>query len=387
MLALGLGRFRPRRLGLDREDYFEGRGLAYRLPPIEDIRVKHAVIVGGGDTALDTALSLQQVTHVTVVHRRDEFRAFAHTQGRFEKAGIEVLTNAEVVALNGDEHLESIVVSLTDDSSVEIAADLVLVSIGQVPDLSGVDGWGLGIAGSQIEVDSAMQTGLPGVFAVGDFAAYPGKVKMIATAAAEGGTAAAAAERYLMTPAPAMTSRRIIRTYLAIAATTTLAQSLIWGINTLFLLERRPEHLPGDAGERRLHGGTGVLRGAHRGGRRHAGAPHVVLAGGHRDHGLDAAVPVLRGDEIRRAAVCPGVGAARPGLHLLHRRRRRLDGRRPARGGLRAASSSRSSRATAWSSGCRCSSAPPRAAFSASSPCGSPTRPARRCWCRRCSWA
>lgn len=200
VLALGLGRFTPRRLGLDREEYFLGRGLTYRLPPIEDIRIKHAVIVGGGDTALDTALSLHQVTHVTVVHRRDEFRAFAHTQQRFTKAGIDTITNAEVVALHGGDRLESIVLALTDDSSVEVAADLVLVSIGQVPDLSGIQKWGLGISGPQIDVDSSMQTARPGLFAVGDFAGYPGKVKMIATAAAEGGTAAAAVERYLMTP-------------------------------------------------------------------------------------------------------------------------------------------------------------------------------------------
>lgn len=200
VLALGLGRFKPRRLGIDREEEFNGKGLAYRLPPIEDIRVGNVVIVGGGDTALDTALSLHQVTHVTVVHRRDEFRAFAHTRESFEKAGIDVITNAEVVELSGNERLEAIVVSLADEKSMEIPADLVLVSIGQVPDLSGIGAWGLGISGPQIAVDSSMQTGLPGVFAVGDFAAYPGKVKMIATAAAEGSTAAAAAERYLMTP-------------------------------------------------------------------------------------------------------------------------------------------------------------------------------------------
>ena len=200
VLALGLGRFKPRRLGIDREEEFAGKGLAYRLPPIEDIRVGNVVIVGGGDTALDTALSLHQVTHVTVVHRRDELRAFAHTRDSFAKAGIELLANAEVVELNGDDRLESIVVSLADDRSLQLPADLMLVSIGQVPDLSGISHWGLGINGPRIAVDSSMQTGLPGVYAVGDFASYLGKVKMIATAAAEGSTAAAAAERYLMTP-------------------------------------------------------------------------------------------------------------------------------------------------------------------------------------------
>jgi ferredoxin/flavodoxin---NADP+ reductase len=197
VLALGLGRFTPRRLGLEDEDRYLGRGLAYRLPPIEDIRAKRAIVVGGGDSALDTALSLSEVAEVTVVRRRDEFRAFAHTQDRFAAAGIDVVSTGEVVSLKGEERLQSIVVMRPDESTVELPADLVLVSIGQVPDLSGFKQWGLGLSGSKVDVDSAMGTSIPGVFAVGDFATYPGKVRMIATAVAEGSTAAAAAQRHL----------------------------------------------------------------------------------------------------------------------------------------------------------------------------------------------
>ena len=197
MLALGLGRFTPRRLGLEDEERFLGKGLAYRLPPLEEVRARRAVVVGGGDTALDTALSLREVAEVTVVRRREEFRAFAHTQDRFAEAGIEIVSNGEVSALKGRERLESVVVQRPDGSSIELPADLVLVSIGQVPDLSGFEHWGLGLSGPRIDVDSAMETSVPGVYAVGDFAAYPGKVRMIATAVAEGSTAAAAAQRYL----------------------------------------------------------------------------------------------------------------------------------------------------------------------------------------------
>jgi thioredoxin reductase (NADPH) len=197
VLALGLGRFTPRRLGLEDEDRFLGKGLAYRLPPLEEVRAKRAVVVGGGDTALDTALSLREVADVTVVRRRDEFRAFSHTQDRFAEAGIEVVSNGEVVGLRGGERLESIIVRRPDESSVELPADLVLVSIGQVPDLSGFEHWGLGLPGTSIDVATTMETRLPGVYAVGDFAAYPGKVRMIATAVAEGSTAAASAQRHL----------------------------------------------------------------------------------------------------------------------------------------------------------------------------------------------
>jgi thioredoxin reductase len=197
VLALGLGRFAPRRLGLPDEERFLGNGLTYRLPPLEEVRARRAVVVGGGDTALDTALSLREVADVTVVRRRDEFRAFAHTQDRFAEAGIEVVSNGEVVELKGADRLESIVIRGTDGSTSDLPADLMLVSIGQVPDLSGIAHWDLGLKGTKIDVDSAMETGSPGVYAVGDFAVYPGKVRMIATAVAEGTTAAASAQRYL----------------------------------------------------------------------------------------------------------------------------------------------------------------------------------------------
>ena len=197
VLALGHGRFVPRRLGLDREDTFLGKGFVYRLPPIEQIDVRRAVVVGGGDTAFDTALSLQQVADVTLVHRRDEFSAYAHSQRRASATGLEVVTGGEIVELLGGDHLEAVVVALADGRTVELPADLLLVAIGQVADMSGVESWGLGLRGPRIEVDSTMQTARRGLFAVGDFASYPGKVRMIATAVAEGSTAAASVERLL----------------------------------------------------------------------------------------------------------------------------------------------------------------------------------------------
>lgn len=200
VLALGIGRFRPRRLGLAGEERFLGRGLAYRLPPVEELAAKQAVVVGGGDTAFDIALTLRQVARVTLVHRRDAFSAFAHSQHEAMEAGLEVITGGEVVELRGSERLESVVVALADHRSVELPADLLFVSIGQVPDLSGVESWDLGLGGTHIEVDSSMQTARPGLLAVGDFASYPGKVRMITTAVAEGSTAAASAERFLMSP-------------------------------------------------------------------------------------------------------------------------------------------------------------------------------------------
>jgi len=199
VLALGLGRFTPRRLGLADEQRFEGRGLTYRLPPIDEIESTHAVVIGGGDTALDTALSLRtKIDDVTIVHRREAFSAYAFSQGKLREADVKLVTNGEVVELVGDDALAGIVVSLAGDATIELPADLLLVSIGQVPELRGVEDWDLGISGTKLAVNAAMETETPGVLAAGDFAAYTGKVKMIATAVAEGSTAAASAERYLL---------------------------------------------------------------------------------------------------------------------------------------------------------------------------------------------
>jgi len=114
ILAMGMGRFMPRRLGLPDEARLEGRGLAYRLPPIDEITARHVVVVGGGDSALDTALSLRSIAEVTIVHRREAFSAYAFSQKRLAEADIKLVTNGEIVELVGQDHLERVVVALTD---------------------------------------------------------------------------------------------------------------------------------------------------------------------------------------------------------------------------------------------------------------------------------
>ncbi len=198
ILALGLGRFTPRRLGLADEARYEGKGLTYRLPPIDEVHARHVVVVGGGDSALDTALSLRTVAEVTIVHRREAFSAYAFSQQRLAEADISLVTNGEIVGLAGGDRLERVIIARTDGSTIECPADLLMVSIGQVPELNGIKGWELGLGDSRLTVDSAMAAATAGLFAAGDYADYPGKVKMITTAVGEGSTAASSAERYLL---------------------------------------------------------------------------------------------------------------------------------------------------------------------------------------------
>jgi thioredoxin reductase (NADPH) len=200
LLALGLGRFRPQKLGLKDEYRFAGRGLVYRLPSRDRIAAHHAVVVGGGDTAVDMAIALKAIVpEVTLVHRHTTFRAYPHSLERLAASGVQVMLDAEVVGLGGDVALDHVLVALHDQEAQEIPADLLLVSVGQVPDLGGLAQWDvkLTLDGCHLPVDSSMRTAIHGVFAAGDFVAYPGKIKMIATAVAEGSTAAASVERYL----------------------------------------------------------------------------------------------------------------------------------------------------------------------------------------------
>jgi thioredoxin reductase (NADPH) len=202
LLALGLGRFRPRKLGLRDEDRFFDHGLLYRLPSVERVVARHAVVVGGGDTAVDTAVALRAIVpSVTLVHRRGTPRAYPHSLERLDASGVEVIADAEVVELGGNGVLDHVVVAVRNEEALEIPADLLLVCAGQVPDLGGLADWDvkLTLDGCHLPVSTSMRTAVPGVFAAGDFVSYPGKVKMISTAVAEGSIAAASIERYLST--------------------------------------------------------------------------------------------------------------------------------------------------------------------------------------------
>jgi thioredoxin reductase len=98
ILALGLGRLTPRKLGLASEDRFLGSGLTYRLPQLAEITAKRVLMVGGGDSAVDTALSREGLAEVTLVNSREALRALAHSQARLRDSGVRLLTNAEVAS-------------------------------------------------------------------------------------------------------------------------------------------------------------------------------------------------------------------------------------------------------------------------------------------------
>jgi ferredoxin/flavodoxin---NADP+ reductase len=184
----GLGSFTAR--PLPAAERFDGTGLVYFVPHLDDLAGQNVVIVGGGDSAFDWALSLQPIAKsVTLVHRRDKFRAHAHTVGRVQSLPVEIIVNAEVRRILGDGRVEGVEVQAKGDEPRELPADTVVAALGFTADLGPLAEWGLDLDKRHIRVDSTMATNRPRIFAAGDITEYPGKVRLIATGFGEAATA------------------------------------------------------------------------------------------------------------------------------------------------------------------------------------------------------
>lgn len=188
VLATGVGGIRPRTLPLGHG--WLGRGVTYLVPNVADHTGDRVVVVGGGDSALDWALQLQPVAaSVTVVHRRKAFRAHAGSLRQAERLGITLRTETEIQAVHGDDVVRSVVLRDTAGVENEIPADVVIGALGLVSAPSPFGAWGIELRDHKILVDTAMQTNVPGIFAIGDASTYRGKVPLMATGFGEAATA------------------------------------------------------------------------------------------------------------------------------------------------------------------------------------------------------
>lgn len=189
LITAGIGRFTPRELPAGSE--YEGRGLRYFVPRLDELTGQDVVIVGGGDSAFDWAWSLQPVARsVTLVHRRESFRAHEHSVQQVLTSETEVLTPWEIHQLAGEEQLRT--VEIVNNSTGErrtIDCQAVVAALGFVADLGPITRWGLTLRKRHIVVDPAMRTSLPRVFGAGDIVDYEGKIKLIATGFGEAATA------------------------------------------------------------------------------------------------------------------------------------------------------------------------------------------------------
>ncbi|MEH3154422.1 MAG: NAD(P)/FAD-dependent oxidoreductase [Gordonia paraffinivorans] len=189
LVAAGIGKFTPR--ALPTGDEFHGRGLRYFVPRLDDLAGEDVVVIGGGDSAVDWALSLEPVAaSVTLVHRRDEFRAHERSVSRLHASSVVVRTPCEVEAIDGEDRVSTVTIrDLTTDTSTPVPAGSVVAALGFKATLGPLKSWGLAAHERDIAVDRSMRTTMRRVFAAGDVAGHPDKVKLISVGFAEAATA------------------------------------------------------------------------------------------------------------------------------------------------------------------------------------------------------
>ena len=185
-IAGGLGCFEPRKPPVPQLADFEDKGVEYIIKDPEFYRDKKVVISGGGDSALDWTIFLAEgvASEVTLVHRRKEFRGHLDSVQKvmdLATAGrVKLMTDAEVIAVDGDDHLKSVEIKTKADGNHTIATDHWVPLFGLSPKLGPIADWNLNITKNAVEVDTFdYSTNVPGVYAIGDINTYPGKLKLI----------------------------------------------------------------------------------------------------------------------------------------------------------------------------------------------------------------
>lgn len=186
----GIGTFTPR--PLPDGEKFEGNGLVYFVPKLDALADRDILIVGGGDSAFDWAHNLEPLARsITLVHRRDRFRAHERTVAEVMASSVDVRTFTEVARILGDaEGIRAVeLFDNRDDSRWTVKVQAVVAALGFTADLGPLTRWGLEQSKRSVVVDTSMRTNLPRVFAAGDIATYDGKVKIIAVGFGESATA------------------------------------------------------------------------------------------------------------------------------------------------------------------------------------------------------
>jgi len=203
VIAAGGGSFQPKRPPTPGVEAYEGKSVFYSVRKMDHFRGRHVLIAGGGDSALDWVLNLQPVaSRITLVHRRDDFRAAPHSVNAMRALVAEKkmdLVIAQLTGLKGaDGQLSAVTVRGGDQATFDVACDDLLAFYGLTMKLGPIADWGLNLHENLVPTDTEkFETNVPGIFAVGDIITYPGKLKLILSGFHEVALAAQKAHRYV----------------------------------------------------------------------------------------------------------------------------------------------------------------------------------------------
>lgn len=203
VVTAGIGEFVPRRINIPAVDQFEGRGLYYVVSKLAEFEDQTVLVVGGGDSAADWAMAIaDRANAVVMIHRRPEFQCHRDSLEKLRAhPRVTLMPSRTLRAVVGADRIEGAVLQDAGGAPIDgvLAVSRVIVAIGLIPGTGVFQNWGLSMEGNEIRVATNMSTSVPGVYAAGDIAAYPGKVKLIASGFGEVATAMEAALTYLHT--------------------------------------------------------------------------------------------------------------------------------------------------------------------------------------------
>lgn len=197
IITAGNGAFKARPLGLEQEEY--ATNIHYFVKDLSVFKNRRVAIFGGGDSAVDWALMLEPIAaQVSLIHRRDEFRAHEHSVANLKASSVKLYTPyiPHSLSLNGTVAHEITLAHVKNKELEVLPIDDIIVNFGFVSNIGPITTWGFNLEKNQIPVDSFQATNIPGIFACGDICTYPGRNKLIITGFGEAPIAIAAAKKY-----------------------------------------------------------------------------------------------------------------------------------------------------------------------------------------------
>lgn len=199
LLTAGIGAFRPRKIGLAEEVDFETKTLHYGIKDLTIFQDKRVVVCGGGDSAVDWALMLEDITSsITLVHRRERFTAHETSVNQLMNSKVEVKTSVGVKSILGEDgNVRELVLTSKDGKEESIPVDHLIINYGNISSLGPLKEWGVEMNRNSINVNTRMETNIEGIYAAGDVTNFDGKVKLIAVGLGEAPVAVNHAKAYI----------------------------------------------------------------------------------------------------------------------------------------------------------------------------------------------